>query len=371
MTVSKQLDERLRSVQAQMVTDGVDLVAVGPTANMRYLLGFSPLALKRLCVLLIGRKSTRLIAGQLTAAELEAHTGMKVVPWADEDGPYATVVNELKTLDVPPDSVLAVDDGMRADAVLLLLETINPKQRLTAGPLLDAFRICKSETEIEALARAAGQADRALKEGAAACRPGVTEREVANRIATYLLEDGAEAVDFTIVASGPNGAFPHHHPGDRRLQDGDTVIIDLGATLNGYKSDVSRTVHLGQPSVEVQAIYQAVVEATQSALKAVTAGVPARTIDDAARGSLEQVGYAPYFICRTGHGLGLETHEPPWITAASDTILRPGMVFSVEPGVYMPGKLGMRVEDIVAVTEDGHRRLTGLDYELIINDRRT
>ncbi|MHC4310434.1 MAG: M24 family metallopeptidase [Planctomycetota bacterium] len=368
MTISKQSDERLRNVQAQMVANGVDLVAIGPTANMRYLLGFAPLALKRLCVLMIRTNSTRLIAGKLSADELEAHTGMEVIPWADEDGPYSTVVNELKTLGVPLDSVLAVDDGMRADALLLLLETINPKKQMAAGPLLDTLRICKSETEIEALSRAAAQADRALKVGADACRPGVTEREVANKIATYFLQDGAEAVDFTIIASGPNGAFPHHHPGDRRLQNGDTVIIDVGATLNGYKSDVSRTVHLGKPTAEVQAIYQAVVEATQSALQAVTAGVPAHTIDDAARGSLEQAGYASYFVCRTGHGLGLETHEPPWITAVSDTILRPGMVFSIEPGVYMQGKLGMRVEDIVVVTEDGHRRLTGLDYELIIND---
>lgn len=367
MAISKESAERLRRLQAQMVASGVDLVAIGPTANMRYLLGFMPLALKRLCVLLVSREANRLIAGKLNAVELEAHTGMEAVPWTDEDGPYPTVAKELKALGVSQDNVVAFDDGMRADALLLLQEAVNPRKSLTASPLLDALRICKTETEIEALARAAAQADRAFKVGADACRPGVTEREVANKIATYFLQDGAEAVDFTIVASGPNSAFCHHQPGDRRLQSGDTIIIDFGATLNGYKSDVARTVYLGNPPTEVRAAYQAVLEANSCGRRAVTAGVHARIVDRAARGSLERAGYASYFIHRTGHGLGLETHEPPWITAESDTLLQPGMVFSIEPGVYLPGKFGIRIEDIVVVAEGGYCRLTGLDHELIIN----
>lgn len=367
MPISNESADRLRRLQAQMVASGVDLVAIGPTANMRYLLGFMPLALKRLCVLLVTGKATRLIAGTLNAVELEARTGMEAIPWTDDDGPYPTVVKELKALGVPPDSVLAADDTMYAAALLLLQETVSPRKSVAAGPLLDTLRICKTETEIEALARSAAQADRALKVGADACRPGVTEREVANKIAAYFMQDGAEAVDFTIVASGPNGAFPHHHPGDRCLQTGDTVIIDIGATLNGYKSDVSRMVHLGKPPAEVRTVYQAVLEANQCGHQAAIAGVPARTVDRAARDSLERTGYAPYFIHRTGHGLGLETHEPPWITSESDTLLKPGMVFSIEPGVYLQAKFGVRIEDIVVITKSGRRCLTGLDYELMIN----
>jgi len=367
MAISKESADRLHRLQAQMAVSEVDLVAIGPTANMRYLLGFMPLALKRLCVLLVTRNATRLIAGKLNAVELEAHTGMEAVPWADEDGPYPTVVKEFKTLGVPPGSVFAIDDTMYAASALLLQEAVKPRKSVAAGPLVDTLRICKTETEIETLARAAAQADRALKVGAAACRPGVTEREVANEVATFFLQDGAEAVDFTIIASGPNGAFPHHYPGDRRLQTGDTVILDIGATLNSYKSDISRVVHLGKPPAEVYDVYQAVLEANQCAHQAVVAGVPARKVDRAARDSLERAGYASYFIHRTGHGLGLEIHEPPWITAASDTLLEPGMVFSIEPGVYLPGKFGIRIEDIVVVTEGKCRCLTGLDYELIIN----
>lgn len=358
---------RLRHLQEQMVASGVDLVAIAPTANMRYLLGFIPLALERLCVLLISREATRLIAGELNAVELEARTGMEAIPWTDTDGPYPTVVKELKALGIPKGSVFVADDTMRADWLLLLQEAISPGKTLAASPLLSALRICKTETEIEAMAHSAAQADRALKVGADACRPGVMEREVANKITTYFLQDGAEAVDFTIVASGPNGAFPHHQSGERRLQMGDTIVIDIGATLNGYKSDVTRMVHLGKPSAEVSAIYQAVLEANQCAHQVAIAGVQARTVDLAARDALERAGYASYFVHRTGHGLGLETHEPPWITAESDTILKPGMVFSIEPGVYLPGKFGIRIEDIVAVTEGECRCLTGLDYELIVN----
>ena len=367
MAISNESADRLRRLQAQMVASGVDLVAIGPTANMRYLLGFMPLALKRLCVLLISCKATRLIAAKLNAVELEARTGMEAIPWTDDDGPYPTVVKELKALGVPQGGVLAADDTMYAEALLLLQEAVKPRKSVAAGLLVDTLRICKTETEIEALARAAAQADRALKVGADACRPGVTEREVANKIATFFLQDGAEGVDFTIIASGPNGAFPHHHPGDRRLQTGDTVVIDIGATLNSYKSDISRMVYLGEPPAEVYAIYQAVLEANQCAHQAAIAGVHARTVDRAARDSLERAGYASYFIHRTGHGLGLEIHETPWITAVSDTLLEPGMVFSIEPGVYLPGKLGIRIEDIVVVAKDKCRCLTGLDHELIIN----
>ena len=367
MPISNESADRLRRLQAQMVASGVDLVAIGPTANMRYLLGFMPLALKRLCVLLVTGKATRLIAGTLNAVELEARTGMEAIPWTDDDGPYPTLVKELKALGVTQGSVLAADDTMHAAALLLLQEAVSPSKTVAAGPLLDALRICKTETEIEALARSAAQADRALKVGADACRPGVTEREVANKIAAYFVQDGAEEVNFTIVASGPNGAFPHHHPGDRCLQSGDTVIIDIGATLKSYKSDICRMVSLGEPSAEVRAVYQAVLEANQCARQAAIAGVPARTVDSAARDSLKRAGYASYFLHRTGHGLGLETHEPPWITSESETLLKPGMVFSIEPGVYLQGKFGVRIEDIVVITEGKCRRLTGLEYELIIN----
>ena len=187
-----------------------------------------------------------------------------------------------------------------------------------------------------------------------------------NVIANHFRDIGAEEVDFAIVASGPNSAFPHHEPGQRRLQEGDTIIIDIGCTLSGYKSDITRVVHLGEPSEEVKRVYDAVREANLRGREASLAGARAQDVDHAARKAIEEAGYGQYFFHRTGHGLGLEVHEPPWITSESDTILEPGMVFSVEPGIYLQGQFGIRIEDIVAVTSGECRRLTGLDHELII-----
>ena len=366
MTTSNISTERISRLQAQMVQAGVDGVAIAPTANMRYLLGFAPLADERLCALLVTPQATRLVVPELNADQVEAHTGMPAMRWGDAAGPDQVLAQAAAELGLKPNGVLAADDSMRADALLTLQETIRPAKSVVAGNLMAPLRMRKAEAEIEALARAAALADQALLAGAAACQPGVTEREVANVIATYFRDNGAETVDFTVVASGPHGAFPHHEIGDRRLQTGDTIILDIGATLAGYRSDITRVVQLGEPSAEVKAVYQAVLEANQRGRAAAVAGAQAHEVDRAARSAIEEAGYGPLFPHRTGHGLGLEIHEPPWITAASETILEPGMVFSVEPGVYLQHKFGIRIEDIVVVTAGACRCLTGLDHNLII-----
>jgi Xaa-Pro aminopeptidase len=367
MTLSNVSADRINCLQAQMSQSRVDVVAIAPTANMRYLLGFAPLADERLCALLVTPRATRFVVPAVNADQVETHTGLPAMRWGDAAGPAAALAQALIELDLKPNGVLAADDTMRADALLTLQETIRPAKTVAAGTLMTPLRAAKSATEIEALARAAALTDQALLAGAAACQLGTTEREIAAAIANAYQANGAESVDFTIVASGPNSAFPHHETGGRRLQPGDTVILDIGATLAGYKSDITRVVHLGEPPDEVKAAYQAVQEANRRGREAAVAGVPAREVDRAARQAIEQAGYGPLFTHRTGHGLGLEAHEPPWITAESETILEPGMVFSVEPGVYLPGKFGIRIEDIVVVTEGACRCLTGLDHDLIIN----
>jgi Xaa-Pro aminopeptidase len=230
------------------------------------------------------------------------------------------------------------------------------------------LRMRKSPDEIEALARAAAQADLAMQAAMDACRPGVTEAEVAWAAEAAFRQDGAEQVTFTLVASGPNGAYPHHHSAERRLQKGDAIIIDIGASLDGYKSDITRMVYLGEPAHEFLKAHAVVDEANRQALSAVRPGLTAGEIDRLARGRLEEGGYGPYFVHRTGHGIGLEVHEPPWIMAGEPTVLEEGMVFSVEPGVYLVGQFGVRVEDIAAVTGSGVRNLTGFDHALVIKD---
>jgi len=366
MTISNISAERIRRLQTQMTQAGVDVVAIAPTANMRYLLGFAPLADERLCILLVTSQATRFIVPAMNANQVEVHTGLPAIRWGDAAGPAVSLAQTLAELDLKPNGVLAADDTMRADALLTLQETIRPAQTKLAGTLMTTLRVSKSASEIEALARAAALTDQALLTGVAACLPGATEREIAAAIANYYQANGAEAVDFNIVASGPNSAFPHHEVGERRLRPGDTIILDIGATLTGYKSDITRVVHLGEPSDEVKAVYRAVQEANQRGREAAIAGAQARDVDRAARQAIEQAGYGPLFTHRTGHGLGLEAHEPPWITADSETVLESGMVFSVEPGVYLPGKFGIRIEDIVVVTNGVCRCLTGLGHDLIV-----
>lgn len=344
------------------------MVALGPTPNMRYLLGFAPLADERPCALILTAERLELVVPELNAEQVEAHTGLEARRWSDAQGPREAFQQAAAQLGLPPRAVLAVDDSLRADATLLLLDTLGPSRAVPAGGLMAELRMRKSAAELEALTRSAELADRALEVGAAACRPGVREREVAEAMAAHFRAGGVEQVDFTIVASGPNSAFPHHHSGARTLELGDTVILDIGATLDGYKSDVTRVAHLGQAPEEVQRVYRAVREANRRGREAVRAGVQAQEVDRAARQVLEDAGLGPAFLHRTGHGIGLEVHEPPWITSESQTVLEPGMVFSVEPGAYLRGQFGIRIEDIVAVTEDGSRRLTGLGHDLILRE---
>ena len=357
---------RLARLQAQVAEVGVDLVAIAPTPNMRYLLGFAPLADERLCLFLVTPQNTRLVAPDLTAPQIEARTGMEAIRWSDASGPRHALMEASSALGVGSGAILAADAAMRADTLLLLQSVLDPQRCLSAAGMMSALRMLKSDDEIAALARAAAQADRAMMVGVDTCQPGVTEREVAEKIASYFRHDGAETIDVTLVASGPNSAFPHHEAGDRPLQVGDTIIIDIVATLDGYKSDVTRVVHLGDPPPEVRAAYEVVLKANRHGREAAVAGDPACNVDRAARQVIERAGFGPHFIHRTGHGIGMEMHEAPWISGDSSTVLEPGMVFSIEPGIYLEGRFGIRIEDIVVVTEGECRCLTGLDHALMI-----
>jgi Xaa-Pro aminopeptidase len=255
---------------------------------------------------------------------------------------------------------------MRADALMQLQAAVHPVQTVGAEALVAPLRQVKTAGEIEALARAAAQADRAMQAAVNACRVGATEAQVAWAAEAAFRQDGAEMVDFTIVGSGPGGAFPHHHSTERQLQKDDAIVIDIGATLDGYKSDITRMVYLGTPPAEFTRAYAAVLAANQHGTAAVRPGATAEQVDRAARAALESAGYGENFTHRTGHGIGLEGHEPPWIMAGNSIQLEPGMTFSVEPGAYFVGRYGIRIEDIVAVTESGVRVLTGFDHALVV-----
>ncbi len=361
-----QFADRIKKLQERMIEKRVDITAIGPTSNMRYFLGYSPFADERLCTLLIYQNEAVIVAPAMSVEEITGHTSMNIAPWKDSVGPGEALKKANK---VQGDKcLLAVDSAMRADGLLQLMNEFAPDQVITADELVFPLRLIKTREEIDLLARAAVQADKAMQAAVEHCKPGVTEKDVAWAAETAFKQYGADEVCFTIVASGPNGAVPHHHSQARKLRKGDTIVIDIGATTGGYKSDITRVVHLGKPEPEVTRVYDAVNEANQKAMKSVKPGVKAEEIDYMARSFLEDAGYGEAFLHRTGHGIGLDIHEPPWIMEGNDMVLQPGMTFSIEPGVYLPGKLGVRVEDIVVVTDTGVQNLSGFSHDLVIKE---
>jgi Xaa-Pro aminopeptidase len=358
-------DTRLDGLRAVMADAGVDLAVIGPTANMRYLTGHVSHPDERVCVILVSAGSASLVVPKLNADEWAAHTQLPLHTWEDAEGPKGALTAALK--DRLPVRRLAADGAMRADFLLSVLGAADPREIVLAERLMARLRICKSLPEIAAMERAAAQADRAMRAALDACRIGATEAQAAWAAEAAFRLDGAEEVCFSMVGAGPNGAHPHHTSGGRALQQGDAVVIDIGASLDGYKSDITRMAFLGgEPPPEFLKAYQAVSQANEGARAAVKPGVTAHAVDQTARRSLEEAGCGQYFIHRTGHGLGLEVHEPPYIMAGNEQVLEEGMVFSIEPGVYLPGQFGIRIEDIVLVTSDGARTLTGFPHELAL-----
>jgi Xaa-Pro aminopeptidase len=355
-------DERLDGLRAVMADAGVDLAAIGPTANMRYLTGHVSHPDERVCLLLVSAETAGLVVPKLNAEEWAAYTRLPLYTWEDAEGPGRALGAALK--DRLPVRKLAADGAMRADFLLSLLAAADPVEIMVAEQLMVRLRICKSAQEIAGMERAAAQADRAMRAALEACRTGVTEAQVAWAAEAAFRLDGAEEVCFSMVGAGPNGAYPHHTTGSHVLQTGEAVVIDIGASLAGYKSDITRIAFLGEPPPHFLKAYEAVLRANEQGRAAVKPGVAAHTVDQAARRSLEEAGYGQYFIHRTGHGLGLEGHEPPYIMAGNQQVLAEDMVFSIEPGVYLPGQFGIRIEDIVVVTSDGMRTLTGFQHEL-------
>lgn len=261
---------------------------------------------------------------------------------------------------------MAVGDTMRADALLLLQQTWPEASCVPASSVLGPLRMRKDQDEIDALRRAARTADTAVEAAFAACRPGATEVMIARAAEEGFNRAGATEVEFTIVAFGPNSAFPHYHPSDRTLRAGEAILLDLGSHLEGYHSDITRMGYIGDPSTRYREIHRIVEDAAQSALAAIKPGVPIREVDLAARHVIESAGYGEHFTHRTGHGIGLSGHEPPSITHTNEMPLEEGMAFSVEPGIYLPGEFGVRLEEIVIITGGGIEVLSKLSRDVRI-----
>jgi Xaa-Pro aminopeptidase len=354
---------RLERAAEEVGTSGLDALVVAPSADLVYLIGYDPPALPRLTAMVI-RPSTDpiLLVPELERPRAEASAAGRLVElstWADGEDSHAVAGRLLDG-----DRRLAVSDRMWASHVLGLQRALPGASFEPASSLLATLRSIKDADEMALLARAGRGADETFRR---ICREGLegrSEQDVASSLAGHLLDAGHESVAFTIVASGPNGASPHHEPAGRRAQRGDAVVLDFGGRIGGYCSDMTRTVSVGEPPQKVKEVYEIVREAQEAAFQAVRPGVQAEEVDGAARNVIEDAGYGEGFIHRTGHGIGLDEHEPPWIVRGNQQSLVEGMCFSIEPGIYLAGEFGVRIEDIVTVTADGARRLNLADRDL-------
>ncbi|HEV2282994.1 MAG TPA: Xaa-Pro peptidase family protein [bacterium] len=351
---------RLDRVRRLMGERRMDLLAVAPGDDLRYLLGYSPHADERPCYLLVTGAGAAFVVPGLNAAQAEQHVRAPMFAYTDAEGPAKALAAARARLGDPSPRRLGVDDAMRADFVLTL-QAAYPDVRFVLGSeVLAPVRMRKDADEIEALERSAKHADQAVRDVWAACRAGVSELELAEVAAASFRRSGSQEVLFTVIASGPNGAFPHHTPGDRRLAAGDSAVVDIGGRLDGYASDITRVASLGAPTARYRQVHAIVDDAVRAAIDAVKPGVPLKDVDLAARGVIERGGFGPYFVHRVGHGLGISGHELPSVTHENPMAVDEGFVFSIEPGVYLPGEFGVRLEEIVYVDRAGAHRMSAL-----------
>ena len=346
-------EQRLARLRRRMEETGTDLVVLGPSSHLVWLAGMAPHGDERPVLLAITREGAGMLIPALNVDSQRPLTTVPFFPWTDADGPHEALAALLAALGLSGTTPRVVlDETMRADFALLVLDALPGATRSFTADTVGALRAIKDEDEFGRLKRNAVLNDRVLETAFAALRPGVTEDEIANLIREAYRDHGAR-VDFVSVCFGENGAFPHHTSTQRVLGTDEAILIDLGGRSEGYPSDMTRVGSIGTPPAEFGAVWEIVERAVQAALAAARPGVPARLVDKAARDVITAAGYGANFPHRTGHGLGIDGHETPYITASSDRPLEVGNVFSIEPGIYLPGKFGIRLEEIVILRADG------------------
>ena len=351
---------------------GVDLLVLTPGSDLRYLSGYNAHAMERLTALAVPRRGEPfLVVPRLEAPMVDAgpagSLGLEVMAWDETDDPFALLAGAATARLGSAPTRVAVGARTWAEHALGVQKALPGSALELASPVLDRLRMVKSAAEVRELALAGAAIDRVHARMGEWLRVGRTEAEVGADIAAAILAEGHVGVDFTIVGSGPNGASPHHELSGRTVEAGDLVVVDIGGeTATGYRSDCTRTYVLGgSASPEVAEWYGVLQAAQAAATAAVRPGVTAEAIDAAARDVIADAGWGEYFIHRTGHGIGLDTHEAPYIVAGNDVPLVPGIAFSVEPGIYLAGRCGARIEDIVVCTDDGVRTLNDGPRELV------
>jgi Xaa-Pro aminopeptidase len=355
---------RMRRAARDAVSAGLNGLVITPGPELFWLTGYRPTAItERLTALvLVPDQEPTLLVPTLErpdAEEAAAASRLRFVDWTDGDDPF-----ERAAAFVPERPVLGISDSAWAMHLLGLQQAMSGSAFRSLTQSMPMLRAVKDANEVGRLEAAGAAADATYQEILGVRFAGRKETDVAADLARLLREFGHEQVDFTVVGSGPNGANPHHEAGDRTIEVGDAVVLDFGGLRYGYGSDTTRTVSVGEPSTLVREVHEVVQRAQQAGVEAVRPGVACQEIDRAARAVITDAGYGEEFIHRTGHGIGTTTHEPPYMIEGEEQPLLPGMCFSVEPGIYLSGRFGVRIEDIVTVTDSGGRRLNNTPHEL-------
>jgi Xaa-Pro aminopeptidase len=356
---------RLARAQHLAAERGIDALLITPGANLRYLTGYHALPLERLtCLVLPAEGDPTLVVPALERpAAVAASADIDVAAWNETDDPFTLVAGLVGDA-----GTIGIDDHMWAERVFALEAALPAARTVLAGPVVQELRIRKEPIEVDALREAGAAIDRVHSRMGEWLMPGRTERQVGADIARAIIDEGHESVDFVIVGSGPNGASPHHELSDRAIEPGDPVVVDIGGTTPaGYCSDSTRNYLADGPAPPgYEEGYAALAAAQQAQREYARPGVTAESVDAVGRRILEDAGYGDLFIHRTGHGIGQETHEEPYIVAGNTLVLEPGMAFSIEPGFYVDGRYGARIEDIAVCTADGLEVLNNTPRELVV-----
>lgn len=354
---------RLANLRSRMAGEELDVILLSIGADMPWLLGYEAMASERLTMAVVPQEGdVRLVVPQLEAPRVDTGDGLfEVVAWSETQDPLALVAGfagDARSAAIGDHTWARFVIGLQAHA---------PKLRMQpASRVLAPLRVRKDAAEVALLRETAEAADTVSRALAGERFSGRTEADLARSVGEATVAAGCSRAAFTIVASGPNAASPHHEPGDREMRRGDTVVVDFGGTVGGYHSDTTRTFVVGDPTPEVAAAFEVLAQAQRTGREAALVGAAAGAIDRKTRAVIDDGGYGEHFIHRTGHGIGLEVHEDPYLVEGNDTPIQAGMAFSIEPGIYMPGKWGMRIEDIVVASETGPQVLNNTTRSLVV-----
>ena len=352
---------RIGSLQSLMRAAGVDRVLLSVGADLPYFTGYEAMPLERVTMLVVGLESESFLVVPLLEAP-RVHPGpFAIRPWSESEDPL-DVVSQLCL----GSRSIAVGDQTWSIFLLGLQDRLPGTQFGSATPLTRSLRARKDVEEVRRLRIAAAGLDRVVHRLANVRFSGRTERDLSREVTAMTLDEDHDQSLFWIVASGPNSASPHHQPGERVIETGDLVVIDFGGRHRGYCSDSTRTFSVGEPTPQQTEVHSVVRQAQQTATATVRPGTTAGAVDRAARAIIDEAGYGPFFIHRTGHGIGLDGHEHPYLVEGNEELLEPGMSFSIEPGIYLPNQFGVRIEDIVTVTETSVEVLNNSSRELTV-----